>query len=298
MDVRKIVYINLFNLIRISKVFIVIFALIYSSNGVILRCNFGNVAWVMIGFQYGCIATVEGQRNVPNVEEVNGVHGAGKSDSNVKVLTVIDDQLSRIPDGIDNFFAYLIGLQWFRGNLMTIYADDLRPFPDLQVIRLENNKLFALDSDLFRYTPKLQFIGLGNNLLQHIGLNMLTDLNNLAGVYFQKNPCIETNAGTPDAIQELKRHLPQRCPPLALTDPPTTTISTTTQDSGECSYGCVTKIVSLEREMLSLIDGLRREVVELTEAKARQEVLNAYHGAKILELEKQMRERNPCSCIM
>lgn len=252
----------------------------------------------MIGFQYGCIATVEGQRHLPDVEVVNGDHWTGKSNFNVKVLTVIDDELSRIPDGIDNFFAYLIGIQWFRGNLMTIHAEDLRPFPDLQVIRLENNKLFALDSDLFKYTPKLQFIGLGNNLIQHIGLNMLNDLDNLAGVYFQKNPCIETNAGTPEAILELKLYLPQRCPPLASTDPPTTTISTTTQDSSECSFGCVTKIGSLERDLLSLIDGLRRDVSELTDAKTRQKVLNAFHEARILELEKQMRERPPISCIV
>lgn len=270
----------------------------------------------MLGFQYGCIATVSGLRHVPSLDTVNGDHWIGKNHNNVKVLSVIDDELNRIPTGIADFFPYLIGLQWFRGNLMEISGDDLRPFPDLRVLRIENNKLYVLDSNLFMHTPKLQWLGFGNNILQHVGLNLLSDLNDLTGAYFQKNPCIDMNAGTLEEIQELKLRLPDKCPPLSSVDPPpptapstmipsttipstmipSTTISTTTQNSGECSVGCIDKIEALEQNVFSVIEGLTREVSEQREENARQRQINTYHETRILELEKQMRERSPCSC--
>lgn len=143
-----------------------------------------------------------------------GVHFIGKSNEDVKVFNYRNDrlQLQRIPGGLGNIFPNLIALLWLNGGLTTITADDLKPFGDLRMIYLENNKLVSLAGDLFKNTPKLVGVYLQNNLLQHVGYNLLHGLNDLEKADFLSNPCINVIAQTPEAIQELNRHLQIQCP--------------------------------------------------------------------------------------
>lgn len=90
---------------------------------------------------------------------------------------------------------------------------------------------------------------------------LLSDLSKLIYVDFRFNPCINTYASSPQAIENLKAQLLTQCPPLEIS-----TLSTTTANS--CSARC-----SINEET----DDLR---------------------ARIEELEKTVRElrANPCSC--
>lgn len=261
---------------RIIKLFFIIFTAIVQSNAISIRCEFNYYTWPIIDSQYFCYHPVlSSDGNNAALLSVNGLHLSGKSNAVVKVFVVFGDplQLSRLPGGIENFFPFLIGLQWKSGHLTAFTADDIKPFPDLQVLSINSNKIASLDGNLFQYTPKLKFVSFGDNSLVNVGYNILQGLNGLTSAYFYSNPCISVAAETSTSIEDLKLQLQIQCPPLAQATAPTTTISPTTA-SAACSGSCLTFVedvltenVRLNTEILSLNAEILKLKVDLVLCK-------------------------------
>lgn len=121
--------------------------------------------------------------------------------------------LTKIPSGIEMYFANLEAIHWTSGDISSIDSSTFKPFPDLILISLNLNKLVTLNGDLFQHTRKLQQFHVYKNLLKHVEDNLLAGLTDLSAVQFQLNPCIDVYAGTPQQIQELELQLPIQCPP-------------------------------------------------------------------------------------
>lgn len=245
-------YSKIFFLIRIVKLFFIIFTAIAQANVISIQCNFDYYSWPIIGLQYFCYHPVlSSDGNNGAILSVNGQHLSGKSNAVVKVIVVYGDplQLSSMPGGIENFFPFLIGLQWRSGRLTTFTANDIKPFPGLQVLSINSNKLVSLDADLFQYTPKLKFVSFGDNQLANVGYNMLQGLNDLTSAYFYSNPCISVVAESSTSIEDLKLQLQIQCPPVG--PPITTTVSTTTAPAA-CSGACLTVVDALVTENVRL----------------------------------------------
>lgn len=83
-------------------------------------------------------------------------HLTGKQESNVEYLSLIYSKTSRSPRHIERIFLNLLGLRVSGDRLLS--SRDLH-YPRLKTLYLGWNKLRTLDSDLFRYTPNLIFIG-------------------------------------------------------------------------------------------------------------------------------------------
>lgn len=136
-------------------------------------------------------------------------------------------ELSRLPKNIELFFTNLIVLFWDAGNLLSITAEDLKPFPGLKMFAVYDNNLVSLDGDLFQHTTKLNFIEFASNRITNVGPNLLGNLAELIEVDFSNNLCISANATTPEGIQTLKLKLAMQCPSLA-----TTQVTATTTEQG------------------------------------------------------------------
>lgn len=185
-----------------------------------IHCDFHSVLWVIAERQYSCpFATITSDENLTHAINVTGNHTSGRSNTDVKAFTIYTDHehLNRIPKGLGNFFPNLILFLWNYGSLTTLAADDLKPFPELQVFYAKNNKLVSIDGDLFMHSPNLILVDLQSNLLDHVGFGLLDGLNNLTSANFENNSCISVNAETPATIQELKLQLQNQCPALATT---------------------------------------------------------------------------------
>jgi hypothetical protein len=88
---------------------------------------------------------------------------------------------------------------------------------------IEDSFLTNIEGNLFENNPKLVRISfLGNKILQHVGHDLLTGLNDLKEVIFLDNLCISKLARNQTEIRNLNRQLPISCPSLT-TGPPTTT---------------------------------------------------------------------------
>lgn len=182
------------------------------THGITIQCDFIMITWPVIGLQYFCSPTIaDGDELV--LLNVTGVHLKGKSNDDVKALDFyLPLPHSRIPKGIEKFFPNLIGFQWNSRNLETFTSNDIKPFPELQVLSIWGNKLISLDGDSFKHTPKLVFVQFSANLLEHVGYDLLQELNDLTYVYFSFNPCIDMLAETPESIAKLKVKLQIQCP--------------------------------------------------------------------------------------
>lgn len=140
----------------------------------IFDCDFGN--WHLADM-YTCFPIIH-PGDSDRLVGVTGNHFSGRSDEDVLVLYVYGQQVvNRIPQGIGNFFPNLAIMNWDVGSLNSIDAEDLESLPHLKVLSLGGNKIVSLNGKLFQYTSKLQEIYINDNLLQHIGHDLLTILN-------------------------------------------------------------------------------------------------------------------------
>lgn len=87
------------------------------------------------------------------------------------------------------FFPNLKAFYLYDAKLKTVSKDVLQ-YPSLRYLSLRNNELVTLDVDLFEYTPELEVIRFKLNLIQHVGLHLLSRLDNLKIALFNTNACI------------------------------------------------------------------------------------------------------------
>lgn len=253
----------------------------HSFNALIMECRFQMFNHSQIdGEVYLCSANVKRIGTDDTLTNVTGDHLPGKSTADVEYLHGSFITITMIPEKLVDFFPNLKIFQWDSTGLTAISSQDLRPFPNLIAFYAAyNKKLESIDGNLFEHSPNLKLISLYNNEIQHVGHNLLTNMPNLEIVWFNLNPCINTNAFGTGEILELNRQLPISCPPLEL---PTTTIV-----PESCSAGCLELIEDNQIE----ISLLRLQVESQTNTI--EEMRNA-----IAEMKSQIREiqASPCSC--
>lgn len=231
-----------------------------------MQCDFTETAWVVVGTIYTCEAQVSGSSE--NLS-ITGNHLTEKSNSDLAGLNIWRQDLPDIPKGIDKFFPNVKAVQVHTSGLKTINSKDLQQFPMLEVLSIYSNFVVSLDGNLFDSTRGLQFISFSENALQHVGRDLLKNLDNLKAANFLENPCVDIYASSSAEISELNDKLPLICPAEE-----TTTVLVPTK---ECPVTCIEHFGVIEENFSKVV---------------------ASFEERIVELEKQMRELsgNPCGC--
>ena len=188
-----------------------------SANAVTLDCRFFFIDWQEINDNYVC-ATQITDINAGNegfVTDVTGDHLVGNNNDAVRTLSVSGQPLlTQIPKDIGKFFKNLQGLEVWGCQLATVSMEDLRPFPDLVVLNIEQNNLFNLPGNLFYHTPNLVWLRCLDNRIQNIGYGLLDDLHRLQFASFSRNDCIDMSARNQRELVVLKEVLSILCPYL------------------------------------------------------------------------------------
>lgn len=227
----------------LTALFIIIqSALFVFTSGLRFECNFRTSDWTVVGNVYTCQAVVVHSGSENSLEQVIGVHLEGKSNDDVEFLLVSSQVLNHIPEGIIQFFPNLKAIRWNHSKLLSITAEDLKPFPNLIYFASWGNEISALDGDVFKYTKSLRYLQMFVNQLEHVGHDLLTDLSDLQFVNFNSNPCIKVVASTTQTIHQLNEQLPLSCPPLEASK----------KIPSECSAKCLEYIEMIETELVEL----------------------------------------------
>lgn len=139
---------------------------------------------------YQCeVSTIEPGTKT-EVEEIKGNHHEGKNDSNVGLFYISRINVQRIPRDLEKFFPNLEIFYIAYTGLEEISADDLK-YPKLKRFTSLNNKFEVLESDLFKFTPKLRFIHIFGSPLSYIGKDLFSNLPELVYADLRKNICVD-----------------------------------------------------------------------------------------------------------
>lgn len=211
---------------------------------------------------YTCRPSVDLTQST-TLENVTGFHQPGFTNEDVGFLYVYDQNLPFVPKGIVDFFKNLIFMEFQDTFLLSIRAEDLQPFPQLESLVLSWNRLISLDADLFSFNPLLQRIDIAYNQIQHIGHDLVTNLDNLRHLGFTGNTCIDRSALSRAAVLELAPQLSVLCPPLDDTTTVATTIPVTTTGLPVEQCPCGEKIERLRE----VVQEQNLNIVHLQESK-------------------------------
>lgn len=192
-------------------------------NSLILSCNYTQniLKWDKILINdYACLASIKGKFDLENdfITDVSHGHLSGQSSHDVKILSFVTD-LKRIPKLGYKFFPKLEGFYASEIGLTEISGRDLIQLPsDLKIIYLYGNKLKQIPSDLFEFTPNLEYIALNNNQIKHVGYNFVSylNLNKLKKFAINKNLCTDFPHildRSKKMFEDLKTELKNNCKP-------------------------------------------------------------------------------------
>lgn len=209
-----------------------------------VQCKFQEIPWLVDGVQYTCFpATVTSDGVLTRVLSFTGDHLGGKRNNDVTGFIANNHQvdINQLPKDIEKFFPKLKVLGWDGGNISTLTAADLRPFPELRFFSIHTNKLVSIKSDIFKYTPNVKWVNFGKNQLLHVGYDLIDSLEHLTQAYFDSNICIDFYAENSEQIQELSTKLKDQCPSLE-----------------KCSFACSILIDDVKEENLKRIDEITK----------------------------------------
>lgn len=194
------------------KLLLTIVTIALSSDAVFFECDYEETTWSPIPNAYTCVAEVVSTANKLELEKIKGDHDEGKTNDDVVFLYIYNQKLEKIPNNLNKFFPNVKVLEWNNSNLKSLSAEDLKQYPELITFSSYYNDIVTLESDVFKYNPKLQWIYFHKSNIQHVGEGLLDGLDELTFVNFERNPCINTYGRTPEQIKQLNKNLPIKCP--------------------------------------------------------------------------------------
>lgn len=187
--------------------------LISSSSALTFRCTFG-VKAINGVTHYSCNQPYISNINVSQyLTEVQGTHEAGKSNLDVKVLSIFNPQnLTFFPKGVEHFFPNLIAIAMNYADILSFIGNEFRAFPQLTWMDLGfNPKLQRIPGNLFEFNPLVGIISFNNCDLKFIGQELFDSLTNLTGLYVQNNHCVNDYASFPSAMVRVRETIAKNC---------------------------------------------------------------------------------------
>lgn len=170
---------------------------------------------------YSCQAFgLENKQEDAIFSAISGTHERDKSNEDVTVLTIRNQNASFIPKDIANFFSKLQRYEVKNSSLVSVSKNNFENltmietlilennviekleaivFEDLTILknlRLSDNKLTELEHNLFSKNTKLEIISLYNNKIISLHEDQFASLLNLKEIYLQNNEIAELREQT------------------------------------------------------------------------------------------------------
>ena len=129
-----------------------------------------NLATVYEGnFIYTCrIFPADVTKPDKEIKAIHGIHLNGFTNDSVRIVDFNLSVLNFVPKGLIKIFPNLLCLKIVNCGLKEICGEDLAEFENLERLDISSNQLTTVPKNLFVNTPKLKWISLDNNKIEHI----------------------------------------------------------------------------------------------------------------------------------
>lgn len=190
---------------------ILLASLVQLSVAVIIDCDFKDDTNGM----YTCSVTGDLETDdIDNfVSEINGIHLNGKTNDDVKKISILDKSTEYFPGGLSNFFPNLDSIKVEKSKLKYIFKDDLAGLSQLKYFYVGENKIEALGPSLFEDNPVLEEIHFENNKISKISDDLLSYSNaKFKIVHLFGNECIKEDLDIPNVSgSDIKKMIQEKC---------------------------------------------------------------------------------------
>jgi hypothetical protein len=137
---------------------------------------------------------------------------AGKTNNDVKFLFFYSpSDVSFIPKGMEIIFPNFMALHFERCNIAKLNGDELRNYRNLEWFGITFNPLENLPQNFFANNPKLRILWMHDNQIKHVGVNLLSSLQQLQWAQFHSNICVHKTAGDHSQVPALTESLNANC---------------------------------------------------------------------------------------
>jgi hypothetical protein len=125
------------------------------------------------------------------IDGATGTHACNKSNDAVEGIRInFAQNLVKIPRGVEKVFKNLVLLGIYANkNLKRVTQGDMRAFPELKYLYLDQNGIEAIESDLFKFNKKLEVIKLFKNNIFNIDPLVFSELKSLRVLDLSDNNC-------------------------------------------------------------------------------------------------------------
>lgn len=104
--------------------------------------------------------------------------------------------LTRIPQGLQEFFPNLVVLSFNGCFINSLQNDDLKQYPGLNSFYLQSTLVDRIPSNFFQFTPRLTTINLKDNIIRYVEKNAFDNLWKLNSLNFDQNICFKSNSSS------------------------------------------------------------------------------------------------------
>ncbi|XP_037049116.1 digestive cysteine proteinase 1-like [Bradysia coprophila] len=161
---------------------------------------------------YGCyMKNTLNVNSKTSVTRSTGQHDHHKDESDVAALSIYKSVCEIIPSGFNSVFPNVEFFAIGASKLKTVSSADLQQFKKLREIWLYSNDLEYLESNLFEYTPHVEYINFNRNKIKFIGGNFFGNLPNLQKASFHDNVCTSREAYDAASLKKIKAETTQSC---------------------------------------------------------------------------------------
>lgn len=165
-------------------------AFVPNSLSINIDCDYETLGdWKYLDPSYSCTITTLNVKRKSSVTSTSGTHSDGYSDGAVKVIKIFEKACEVIPPGVGSFFPSVEGFSVQKSQLKTITSADIQQFSNLRELWLDDNNLEYLESNLFEFNPRVEYINCASNNIKYIGGSFLQNLPSLQDTTFSSNPC-------------------------------------------------------------------------------------------------------------
>jgi hypothetical protein len=192
------------------------FACVLFAEAINFNCSFAHLKWSHFDNEYTCTATIQPSFEDNSLQLVFGQHQGNHSNSDVRGLSIRDQNLQVIPRNLASFFRNLLEIELINTKLRSISNEEFRPITNLRAFYSVSNPLEFLSGDLFSRNARMTYLGFKHNRIAQVGADFLS-AHFLYSLDFTGNVCINKSEDNIHKMRRFIREIRSLCSPACVT---------------------------------------------------------------------------------
>ncbi|KAL7012876.1 hypothetical protein ACKWTF_015091 [Chironomus riparius] len=171
-----------------------------------VTCDYKQDDFIILMNKYKCEVKKDFKitsKNSTLITKTIGFHKSRKSNDNVAVFSIKKYTVNYFPTGLQKFFNNLEGIVINFCSLKEVNQDNLKTFPNLTYLDLNDNDIEVIEAETFKNNQKLKLIWLKRNKIYHIDLKAFNGLTELTNLIMVENNCTNSKGTNADDVKKV-----------------------------------------------------------------------------------------------